>query len=336
MKKQYKHICDYCGKEHMIGSTVYNRLINGKQKKCYCSKECANNAKHTGHMIICDNCGKMFYRRKYHIDRQNDVNGKQFCSVECESEYKHKEAIEIRTCEICGKEYKCKKISTQRFCSRECQGKWQSTQIGIINPRYKHKEVICKWCGEPYMAKNGKVEKGTTSFCSAFCRQEYYRRILCKESKYVEIHRKCALDNLEQKKYSTINSEPQRILDSLLIENNIKFEREFRTNYYSIDNYLPDHNLMIEVMGDFWHCNPMKYDSAKYEMQRKSLSRDKMKHDYILKTYGIEILYLWENDLKNNLSKCLEFIMEYIDNKGVLPNYHSFNYYNCLDISFGY
>lgn len=336
MSKQYPHVCDYCGKEHMISSTVYNRLINGKQKKCYCSKECANNAKHTGYMIKCDNCGKLFYRRKYHIDRQNELNGKQFCSVECEFEFKHKEATEIRVCEICGKEYECKKNSSQRFCSIECQGKWQSTQTGILNPRYKHVEAICKWCGKPYMVKKSKFDNGATSFCSVFCRQEHYRHVLCKEEKYIDIHRKCALDNLENHKYSTINSEPQRILDDILNNLEINYTREYRTKYYSVDNYLTDYNLMIEVMGDFWHSNPLKYNEPKYEMQIKSRKRDKEKHDYILNNYNIEILYLWESDLKNHKEKCFELIKEYIDNKGILSNYHSFNYCNNIMIDIGY
>lgn len=320
----------------MISSSVFHRLENGKQKKSYCSKECSNKAKYTGYYIKCDNCGKEFYRRKYHIDRQDKLNGNHFCSVECEFEYKHKEAIEIRVCEICGKEFECKKTSKQRFCSIECQGKWQSTQIGKLNPRYKHLENSCLWCGNKYMVKRNRVEKGITNFCSVLCRQEYYRHILCKEQKYIDIHRKCALDNLERQIYSKINSEPQRILDSLLDENNIEYYREYRTRYYSIDNYLPDYNLMIEVMGDFWHCNPCIYRKAKYEMQIKGTKRDKEKHDYILKEYGIEILYLWENDLKRNPKRCLDLIMEYISNNGKLSNYHSFNYIQDRIIDIGY
>ena len=223
MRKQYEHICDYCGKEHMIASTVYNRIKNGKQKKCYCSVECANNAKHTGEMVKCSNCGKMFYRNGYHIKKQEKASGKHFCSKKCESEYKIKsfDAREIRKCEICGEEFECFKKSTQRFCSIKCQGRWQSTQLGELNPRYKHVEAMCKWCGKPYMVKKSRVENGLTSFCSRDCQREHYRNILCKEEKYIEIHRQCALDNLANNKYSTINSEPQKILDKLLVENKL-------------------------------------------------------------------------------------------------------------------
>ena len=40
----------------------------------------------------------------------------------------------------------------------------------------------------------------------------------------------------------------------------------------------------------------------------------------------IEILYLWENDIYNNINLCRKIIEEYINNNGVLINYHSFNY----------
>ena len=285
--KQYEHTCDYCGKEHMISSSVFHRLKDGRQKTCYCSKECANNAKHTGYYIKCDNCGRMFYRRKAHIDRQNKINGKQFCSTECEFEFIRKESVEIRKCEICGKEYVCKKTSTQRFCSIICQGRWQSTY-------------------------------------------------LCKDENFIKIHREIALNNLRSGKVSTVNSKPQKILDKLLNDNNIAFEREYKAKQYSIDTYLHDYNLMIEVMGDFWHCNPCKYNEPKYDMQIKHIERDKRKHDYIKKEYGIEILYLWEHDLMNNVDKCFRLIMEYIDNNGVLQNYHSFNYDSDVVIDCGY
>ena len=54
------------------------------------------------------------------------------------------------------------------------------------------------------------------------------------------------------------------------------------------------------------------------------------------KEYGIEILYLWEHDLMNNVDKCFRLVMEYIDNNGVLQNYHSFNYESDVAIDCGY
>lgn len=326
MAKLYKHICDCCGKEHMIASTVYNRIINGKQKKCCCSIECSSELKKNGKYIKCDNCGKLFYRRQSHIDRQAKKEQNNFCSVECEMDFKHRECFEIRKCEICGKEFECSKTSSQRFCSIECQGAWQSTQLAELNPRYKRIEVACKWCGNKYMAKRSRVVNGTTSFCSKECRQEYYRNILCKDEAQIAIHRECALNNLTNHVYSTINSAPQKITDELLDELGLKYQREYRVENFCVDNYLPDQNLMIEVMGDFWHCNPSIYDEPTYDIHIRSIDRDKRKHKCIVDNCGIETLYLWEHDLTNDKDKCKRMIQEYVNNNGILDNYHSFNY----------
>ena len=164
-KTLYEHICDRCGQKHYIGSSTYHRLKDGRQKQCFCSMECANLAKQTGRDITCDNCGKVVHRRQNWIDRQSPMNQHMFCCPECEYEFRHKQSVETRICEICGKPFEVSKTSSQRFCSRTCQGRWQSTQLGELNPRYKHKKVICQYCGKEFMAKKYKVENQNNLLC---------------------------------------------------------------------------------------------------------------------------------------------------------------------------
>lgn len=77
-EKYMNYQCDYCEKDVKIKKTIYQEKLDGKRKHIYCSKECANNGKRTGYDIVCDNCGKTFYRRKYHIDRQNSKQQNSF------------------------------------------------------------------------------------------------------------------------------------------------------------------------------------------------------------------------------------------------------------------
>ena len=37
-------------------------------------------------------------------------------------------------------------------------------------------------------------------------------------------------------------------------------------------------------------------------------------------------LYLWEYDIENNIDMCEQLIQKYIKQKGILENYHSFNW----------
>lgn len=82
---------------------------------------------------------------------------------------------------------------------------------------------------------------------------------------------------------------------------NIKYINEKTFKYYSVDNYLVDYNLIIEIMGDYFHANPILYDNYDNlnEMQKKDIIRDKRKNTYIKK---------------------------YIENSGKLDDYNSFNF----------
>ena len=84
---------------------------------------------------------------------------------------------------------------------------------------------------------------------------------------------------------------------------------------------------MIEVQGDFWHCSPLIFEKrTNTNGISNNKLKDKRKHTYIKNKYGIEVLYLWETDINENIDKCKELIRLYIKNNGVLDDYHSFNY----------
>ena len=72
-EKYMKYNCDSCGNEMRIKKTLYQELLDCKRKSITCSRNCANKMKHTGHDVFCDNCGKKFYRRQYHIDKHEYI-----------------------------------------------------------------------------------------------------------------------------------------------------------------------------------------------------------------------------------------------------------------------
>lgn len=325
-KKIYPYICSICGKDFLINSSTRNRLLSGKYKNTYCSKECSIIAKQRGSNITCINCGKVFYRKKSHIQRQEN----QFCSNECSNEYSHKMKSEIRKCEICGKEFEVGKMSTQRFCSIQCQGKWQSTQINELNPRFKRQKIQCDTCGKEFFEKQYKLRDFDNHFCSTDCRRKWFAEICSQREDFKEQARirGAYLMSIRDKKDKSdkINSKPQLAVNSLLDEMSIEYEREKNLVYYSVDNYLKKYNLIIEIQGDYWHCSPIKYVDKISEMQAEVIRSDKAKHTYIKRTYDIDVLYLWENDITKNIELCRNLIKLYVENNGELPNYNSFNY----------
>lgn len=260
----------------------------------------------------------------------------------------NKKMIIKSECQNCGKNidvvlsiYEKNKNS---FCSSDCyyDYKKDNAKKGKDNNQYKRIETKCSNCGKrieviPYDYNNTNSFGDRHNFCSQECYWEFrkkyyvgekhanYNRILTVEEK--ERLRLNLLNSL--KKSNRVNTKIQLKTNSILEKNRISYEREYRVKYYSIDNYLKDSKLMIEVMGDYWHASPIRYGKGKYflnDIQYKGIIHDKQKHSYILNHLNVEILYLWESDIKNDALKCESLILEYIKNNGILSDYNSFNY----------
>ena len=326
-EKYMSYQCDYCGEAMRIKKSMYQEKLNGKRKNIYCSKQCSNNSKRTGRDIVCDYCGKLFYRRQYHIDRQFVQGEHQFCSLECQQNFRHEQTHEIRTCEICKEQFEASKKSTQRFCSIECQHVWQTTIVGELNPKFISEKVKCDYCGSDHYVRPYKLNEQDHFFCSIICRQKWYAEVYSQTKEFKNMHRNKILNQFKNGNLQTVDSNPQLIVNELLDKHNILYERETDFTYYSVDNYLPDKHLIIEVQGDYWHANPTTFQSKLSQMQYDRIAKDRRKHSYIKNQYDIEILYLWEYDLVHNCDLCEKLILEYMEANGLLNNYHSFNYH---------
>jgi G:T-mismatch repair DNA endonuclease (very short patch repair protein) len=104
---------------------------------------------------------------------------------------------------------------------------------------------------------------------------------------------------------------------NILNELNISFKPQFSIGRNTYDIKLNDVNLIIEVNGDFWHANPIKYkenDILNFPnnllVSAKSLwEKDRKKTEKALK-HGFKVITLWEKDINalNNLE--LEFYVK--------------------------
>lgn len=251
-------------------------------------------------------------------------------------------------CVYCGKDIK-NHISTYNktkhlYCSLECYWKHKPEVVGHgkDNWQYNRIKTNCNCCGKeieviPYSYNLKNSHGDNHNFCSQKCywkfRSKYYVGDKSVNANVeftperLEKMRQVILKNSRSSK--RFDSKIQLIVNSILDKNKIKYEREHIIKFYAIDNYLKDSGLMIEVMGDYWHTSPLKYNKDRYlinEMQQKGLQHDKQKHTYIKNHNKIEILYLWEYDIENNIDMCEQLIQKYIKQKGILENYHSFNW----------
>jgi hypothetical protein len=86
---------------------------------------------------------------------------------------------------------------------------------------------------------------------------------------------------------------------------------------YALDYFDVRTNKAIEFMGDYWHCNPSKYEESYFHSQRSKIAKeiwadDVLRINNIRSMFNIETLIIWESDYINNkekiIRKCLDFL----------------------------
>ena len=239
-------------------------------------------------------------------------------------------------CEYCGKEIE-KFVSVylknkHTFCSHDCYWNYKKEvePKGSEHPSYNRIVTNCTNCGKeikitPFDYNKTNQYGDNHNFCSQQCYWDYRRKYYIGD-KSSRIGSTVSEEQLEKmmvglakwcKDDKRLNSNIQLKVNSILDKNNIKYEREYLVKYYSVDNYLTDLNLMIEVMGDYWHGSPLKYNAQTTNLnktQQKDIQYDKQKHTYVKRYREIEILYLWEKDIDEHIELCEKLILEYIKN----------------------
>ena len=246
------------------------------------------------HTFVCTNCGKTFSRS---WDKHQEHN---FCCFACAIEFQSKEkARAMKTCEYCGKEY-YPKYNGQRFCSTICQNNWQKVVFkGEGNPRYRkdisieERTVVCPICGKSFVTKNATLASRQI-YCSMKCKRKGFRNSLVQQELYQEVLKLCP-----------------------------EAQEEYQSSYYSFDCFAAP-NLVVEMMGDYWHGNPTVFPKEKWDkLQQKAHLKDTRKRRY-LASKQFKFLYIWESDWREERGKCLK-LLELFFTQG-LAYHDSFNY----------
>lgn len=93
---------------------------------------------------------------------------------------------------------------------------------------------------------------------------------------------------------------PEKTLNKILKELKVNFEPQKIVGPKIYDFYIIDHNLLVEVDGDYWHANPSIYlESDHNSIQKRNVKNDKFK-DVLASGRGFDLIRIWESDLKND------------------------------------
>lgn len=109
-------------------------------------------------MYKCEICNKTFCKTKH----------KRFCSLKCyweslkgKSTWNY-QGDEFRKCLFCAKLFKVRKVSNQKFCSKDCSSKGKSKKKNYWGKR----RIICSECKKSFIAWKYEINR---KYCSKKC-----------------------------------------------------------------------------------------------------------------------------------------------------------------------
>jgi very-short-patch-repair endonuclease len=106
---------------------------------------------------------------------------------------------------------------------------------------------------------------------------------------------------------SKLEEKFKKVLEKL----GIKYQHFFFASKINkiFDFYIPEHNILIEVDGNFYHCNPKFYNSPVCKTQTINIENDKLKNQWAQEN-GYELLRFWEDDINNNIKQVKNILLE--------------------------
>lgn len=86
-----------------------------------------------------------------------------------------------------------------------------------------------------------------------------------------------------------------------------------------VDIFLPEHDIIVEFNGDYWHCNPRKYNPYFWNSPKQKYAYELWNKDIekllSLNNKGYSVIILWENTYKSLLTEDIKSWLKYEINK---------------------
>jgi very-short-patch-repair endonuclease len=122
---------------------------------------------------------------------------------------------------------------------------------------------------------------------------------------YTPEYRENLIKRITKNLMSGCNSGLESQINECLIQLGVNFERNLWIGRNQYDFYIKNYNLILEIQGDFWHANPLKYtsnDILMFPATSGIKAVDIWKKDEVKKqkaiNHGYNIDYIWENEIK--------------------------------------
>lgn len=197
--------------------------------------------------------------------------------------------------------YKRKETNIERYGSEHI---FQTTTF---------KEKSSKTCEEKYGKKHHKIGDNRSFYSTLSDAEKLIRNKKISEKlkqnwlELTEIEKLeilTRLNSVEDKGNKRISKVEKRFAE-ILQKEGIDFKQQKWINKFSYDLRLNNSKVIIEVEGDYWHCNPKKYSADFIHPTRKIKAQDIWFYDELKRInaekYGYKVIYVWEFEIKAGL-----------------------------------
>lgn len=237
------------------------------------------------------------------------------CEI-CKKEFKPKhEKKPSKTCSKICKNELARKITTKQFsdpASREVQR--QKSLKQKKDPLYQEKVKKAMESRNERYRKNGHPKKGTTHPPGTGEKISRANKGRFKGKTWEEIYgpevanRRRLENSLSMsKKNELLLKEKRSSLEERVLPYLIGYENNIQISYYNVDFLNRETNHIIEIHGDYWHCNPKIYPDDFVHPYFKMTAKERRNLDQQRKEYleslGYTVTVVWESDLNTFIEK---------------------------------
>ncbi len=224
----------------------------------------------------------------------------KFCTYGCSSKHRKKKGqwLDCQRCKTAFYAYPYEINSGRaKFCSMDCHNQTQKEEKAIL---------YCKVCQVEFIISSGYLNPNRLAksrgkrglYCSQkCCRSDPDYAI--SHAKACHKWRSSGINKLEASCYEFLSTLPY------------VFEKQrLMFGKFCVDAYFPDSNLVVQIDGDYWHGNQIRFPTLT-DRQIRQQSKDRSVDAYLTKA-GCKVIRLWESDIRNRPDWCINQIRTFI------------------------
>ena len=130
-----------------------------------------------------------------------------------------------------------------------------------------------------------------------------------RDKQSIRLIKRLILNNHRNKK-TKLEINFQHLLESISLKEGVDFKYQHQVSSAIFDFYIIYKNILIEVDGDFHHCNPnSKHKIPIYPIQLKTVGND-IRKNRISDNHNYKLLRFWESDINNNPAEVIKILKQ--------------------------